>query len=101
MITYEPQDARLMVTFRSKKSGSYSLFFNRDQEAVIAFLKHLKGVNAMPEAEYERQQADKKKREAGFNREAVQVIRNRRRKSVKEVLRDSAQNRAKTAKKPS
>lgn len=76
-----------MVTFRSKKSGSYSLFFNRDQEAVIAFLKHLKGVNAMPEAEYERQQADKKKREAGFNREAVQVIRNRRRKSVKEVPR--------------
>ncbi|MCI1986853.1 MAG: hypothetical protein LKJ69_09700 [Lactobacillus sp.] len=101
LITYEAQAARLIVTFRSKKSGSYSLFFTEKQPEVIKFLKHLVGVQTMPEAEYERQQADKQKREVNFNREAVQVIRNRRRKSVKEILHDSAQNKAKTAPKKS
>lgn len=97
LVTYEPVEdqTRLMVTFRSKKAGSYSLFFDGDQSALVDFLKHRRHLQVMPEAEYARQQADAQRKDAAFSAQAVQVIRNRKRKSVKQILRDSAKNRAK------
>ncbi|WP_203623668.1 MULTISPECIES: hypothetical protein [unclassified Lacticaseibacillus] len=101
LITFDKQEdqSRLMVTFRSKKSGGYSLFFTDNQDQVISFLRKLVGVHVMSEAEYERQQQDKQKKQEQFNHEAVEVIRNRKRKSVKEILHDSLKNRVRPAQK--